>query len=345
MMSFKYLDDILEYSNELPEIFHSRLGRVKALDMEVSQRHSTIKNLKDRTQQLKVLIGQYPAERVQKSTELQQITSEISLEYDRILQYGAEKVKIIEELEQMMGRWSGHLDGETEKFKMELEVDYPGITDKLEAQAYKEMEAERRMADQQTQNQETCRRSGAAAVTRQQSATDRRRSTVSVLNPNQRLLRCPNEPVSADHQWTNASTQTLPRQRNYCPSSDSSDESVQSDVGHDLRIKEILGNPARGRGMQRGQYQVGRKSAATREEKLYCFCGKSEDEGGFMVACDNRQCQTEWFHGLCVGVQRAEDIEKKKWYCPQCERLQKSSAGTGSRDAVRMRARASHSVF
>lgn len=35
------------------------------------------------------------------------------------------------------------------------------------------------------------------------------------------------------------------------------------------------------------------------------------------VGCDNDDCDIEWFHYECVGLQGAP---KGKWYCPTCRR-------------------------
>jgi hypothetical protein len=68
------------------------------------------------------------------------------------------------------------------------------------------------------------------------------------------------------------------------------------------------------------------------DEPTYCICG--DVSWGTMVACDNQdvsdagasdctvltgeQCEKEWFHLECVGLQ---DIppRRSKWYCPDCQ--------------------------
>jgi inhibitor of growth protein 3 len=49
------------------------------------------------------------------------------------------------------------------------------------------------------------------------------------------------------------------------------------------------------------------------DTKVYCTC-RSVSHGD-MVACDNENCEFEWFHWKCVGLTR-EPVGK--WYCPQC---------------------------
>ena len=53
------------------------------------------------------------------------------------------------------------------------------------------------------------------------------------------------------------------------------------------------------------------------DKALYCIC--KQPSAGFMVACDNRNCPIEWFHGTCVGVTSAE-VENRTWYCSDCRR-------------------------
>ena len=52
-------------------------------------------------------------------------------------------------------------------------------------------------------------------------------------------------------------------------------------------------------------------------EKLYCYCRGPEE--GDMVGCDNRNCQYEWFHLTCLGLNTLP--KKKHWYCPDCRKL------------------------
>lgn len=49
------------------------------------------------------------------------------------------------------------------------------------------------------------------------------------------------------------------------------------------------------------------------DEPRYCVCrGVSYGE---MIACDNKECPTEWFHIGCVQL---KSIPNGKWYCDLC---------------------------
>jgi len=48
-------------------------------------------------------------------------------------------------------------------------------------------------------------------------------------------------------------------------------------------------------------------------EEIYCTC--RQVSYGEMVACDNVECQYQWFHYSCVGIKRPP---KGKWYCEEC---------------------------
>uniref|UniRef100_A0A1X7UQB3 PHD-type domain-containing protein n=2 Tax=Amphimedon queenslandica TaxID=400682 RepID=A0A1X7UQB3_AMPQE len=50
----------------------------------------------------------------------------------------------------------------------------------------------------------------------------------------------------------------------------------------------------------------------TDEDKIYCFC--KQEKPGRMVACDNEDCDIEWFHYECVSIKRKP---KGEWFCPQ----------------------------
>lgn len=49
------------------------------------------------------------------------------------------------------------------------------------------------------------------------------------------------------------------------------------------------------------------------DEPTYCLCNRVSY--GEMIGCDYDQCQIEWFHFDCVGL---NNKPKGKWYCPHC---------------------------
>lgn len=48
-------------------------------------------------------------------------------------------------------------------------------------------------------------------------------------------------------------------------------------------------------------------------EALYCYC--NQVAYGEMVGCDGQNCQLEWFHLPCIGL---ETLPRGKWYCDDC---------------------------
>jgi hypothetical protein len=53
--------------------------------------------------------------------------------------------------------------------------------------------------------------------------------------------------------------------------------------------------------------------AADEDSKVYCFC--QQVSFGEMVACDNENCEREWFHLPCVGLAKSP---QGKWFCDEC---------------------------
>lgn len=50
-------------------------------------------------------------------------------------------------------------------------------------------------------------------------------------------------------------------------------------------------------------------------EPTYCIC--NQVSFGAMIACDNEDCDIEWFHYECVGL---DSPPKGKWYCADCRK-------------------------
>ncbi|KAI0640110.1 hypothetical protein C8Q77DRAFT_1084696 [Trametes polyzona] len=62
--------------------------------------------------------------------------------------------------------------------------------------------------------------------------------------------------------------------------------------------------------------------------KTYCFCdGVSYGE---MIACDDEECEKEWFHIACVGL---TVVPENTWYCSRCleRRQNQRKAGRGGK--------------
>ncbi len=55
-------------------------------------------------------------------------------------------------------------------------------------------------------------------------------------------------------------------------------------------------------------------------EPKYCYC--NQVSFGEMIACDNEDCEVEWFHYECVGLVQPP---KGQWYCNEC--VQKKKKG------------------
>ena len=37
-----------------------------------------------------------------------------------------------------------------------------------------------------------------------------------------------------------------------------------------------------------------------------------------MIACDGPNCETEWFHFSCVGINEDPNSDEE-WYCDECK--------------------------
>jgi inhibitor of growth protein 3 len=65
--------------------------------------------------------------------------------------------------------------------------------------------------------------------------------------------------------------------------------------------------------------QSGAGTFYQRDETKYCTC--RQISYGAMVACDNEECEIEWFHYDCVGITQPP---KGKWFCLECTKKMSS---------------------
>ncbi|KAJ6523546.1 hypothetical protein B0H19DRAFT_1276865 [Mycena capillaripes] len=72
------------------------------------------------------------------------------------------------------------------------------------------------------------------------------------------------------------------------------------------------------------------------DDKPYCFCQRVSF--GQMIACDDSNCQWEWFHIACIGLTTPPD---GRWFCEACRTKRNAKrAGRGGRRKASGRARA-----
>lgn len=107
------------------------------------------------------------------------------------------------------------------------------------------------------------------------------------------------------------------------PSPSDGDESALSETGDSGSERTGLGALRGGRAVAAvavdGDVEMGgmedeEDDGGDGDDKKYCTC-RSVSYGN-MVACDNDECEFEWFHWSCVGVIK-EPVGK--WYCEACK--------------------------
>ncbi|KAK4518897.1 Bud site selection protein 6 [Mucor velutinosus] len=100
-------------------------------------------------------------------------------------------------------------------------------------------------------------------------------------------------------------------------------------VKDDLNIPRVLKEQARSRTSQdkgkpikalpsrknNGKPKSSDSEPIDPNEQLYCYC--QQVSFGEMVACDNKECDVEWFHIACVDL---KTVPKGKWYCDNCSK-------------------------
>uniref|UniRef100_A0A1I7YPL9 PHD-type domain-containing protein n=1 Tax=Steinernema glaseri TaxID=37863 RepID=A0A1I7YPL9_9BILA len=50
----------------------------------------------------------------------------------------------------------------------------------------------------------------------------------------------------------------------------------------------------------------------------YCYCHQPSHSK--MIACDNKNCQFQWFHFECLGLK--DEPTEESWFCPDCRMSQ-----------------------
>lgn len=128
-----YLEDYLELIEHLPKELSERLTRIRTNDLEVGKVDTKVK--------------QFFADAKKLDPEQRQCEYEHVLKcFERTTKYADEKVQLADQTHEIMQKLVEKLDGELEKFKLELEADHAGITEQIERRSL-EMEADTRLDD------------------------------------------------------------------------------------------------------------------------------------------------------------------------------------------------------
>ncbi|BAP73920.1 transcriptional regulatory protein PHO23 [Kluyveromyces marxianus] len=145
----------------------------------------------------------------------------------------------------------------------------------------------------------------------------------------------PNHTIAGDDQHSTTTTTTKKRRNNNGSATTtangtnngaSASASANASAAADSAAAAIAttGVGAQRRGKKRAQtttvtapkYQ-NRPKTNEYGEALYCYC--NQVAYGEMVGCDGENCQLEWFHLPCIGL---ETLPKGKWYCNDCLKKQ-----------------------
>ncbi|XP_064405923.1 inhibitor of growth protein 3-like [Halichondria panicea] len=314
-----YLEDYLEIIEFLPAELKSRLMQIKDLDECVQ---GQLENLRDKNKTFFSL-----CRKSNKPDLRDQQYNNICQEYEKSLEDSAEKVKIANQLYDMIDRHMKRLDQDLSRFTIELEADTGGITEILEQKSYlldrpptpeKPSSGQKRSRniahlDDHLSNGEfddftltSSIRASPAPVGRTKYPRREHRTSASfslhtdldsdILDLDDQL-----SPPSSFYAGTGGkpplsfslSDPKPPKRGSF-----SQTTSIFSDVD---------GEP--------GGDWIG---FVDPNEPRYCLC--NQVSYGEMVGCDNPECSIEWFHYGCVGI---TEPPKGKWYCPQCSSIKK----------------------
>ena len=248
-----YVQDFVELIEELPEDVVSKLKRIKELDQEVQ---TSLRNIRKKE-------TSYFSEASEKTEEERKYESEkILKQYDEVAKIGNQKVKIATELETMVSQYYKKLEIDLDKFKRELEIDTPGITDKLERKKHTDPKISL-IDDWAGRFSE----SNSPGIERQEQ---------SRFEPVSNIF---DEPFPYEHDKTLTDLDLM-------------EQDVLINAPQNMEEINIVPRP--------GQTIEWLPHRIDPNEPTYCTC--NQVSYGEMVGCDNQKCPIEWFHYACVGI-------------------------------------------
>ena len=306
-LAMHYLEDYLEVIEFLPEELKTRLQEIKAKDERVQ---SQLQSLDDRSRTF------FTLSRKNKQEWREQQFNNLQEEYQRALSLSEEKVKVANEMYELMGRYMKRLDHDLNLFTLELEADTAGITEILEQRSYQldqppsperpSITHKRRhthhddLLDHDDLSPTPSTRSSPIQTRIPQYSRRERKPTISLAFSTEHdhdLFDFGDDPL------TDTPTSDL-----YAGTGGKPSLTFLGDTRANRRklntAASLLVDPP---------VQDEYVNYVDPNEPRYCLC--NQVSYGEMICCDNPTCSIEWFHYGCVGIAEAP---KGKWYCPQC---------------------------
>lgn len=304
-----YLEDYLEIIELLPAELKSRFLQLKELDEHVQ---SQLESLNDRSKTFFTLC------RKNKQELREQQYQSLSQEYEKVVRDSAEKVKLANQINELLDRHMRRMDQDLSRFTIELEADTAGITEILEQRSYL---LDRPPTPERPQ-------AGQKRTRHNLQMEDFTNGDYDDYSPSHSTRSSPN-PIGRGHKYPRrerTSTWNIHEDTDYLAELDeqlTSPSSFYAGTGgkpplvfamaetksHKKKSSAIQQAPA----IEVVQESTDWLNYVDSDEPRYCLC--NQVSYGEMVACDNPDCPIEWFHYGCVGI---TDPPKGKWYCPQC---------------------------
>jgi hypothetical protein len=299
-----YLEDYLEVIEFLPDELRGRLSQIKHMDEKVQ---SQLQSLDDRSRTF------FTLSRKNKQEWREQQFNNLLEEYNRVLSLSEEKVKIANQMYDIMERYMKRLDHDLNLFTLELEADTAGITEVLEQRSYQldqPPSPERPLIGHKRRHTHhddlldpddlspspSTRSSPIQSRIPQYSRRERKPALSMVFAAEPDLFDFGDEPFTPNDLYSSSSLgrtslnvmssglEARPQRKKQQATS------LLADTFQDDFVNYIDPN-----------------------EPRYCLC--NQVSYGEMICCDNPNCSIEWFHYGCVGITEAP---KGKWFCPQC---------------------------
>ncbi|KAG9323073.1 hypothetical protein KVV02_004625 [Mortierella alpina] len=261
------------------------LDTVESLPLELQRQFTLMQDLDAKAQSIMASVGAKAGEFIENVTELSpqeriKMLQSLNEMLVESLRQGEEKVALATAAYDVVDRHVRRLDDDLQKYEDEQMIG-PG----------------------RLGNNTTSAASGSTAADRKEDSSNAAGS--SITNSNKKGASSSTDPPS-----------TKRKKHGHSTNNSSSNAATPSSSTTDKRKKDAVAAA--------GGSRVTKKASSFAElpidpnEPLYCYC--QQVSYGEMVACDNGDCEIEWFHLSCAGLKAPP---KGKWYCKDCSQKSK----------------------
>uniref|UniRef100_A0A2S2PRS3 Inhibitor of growth protein n=1 Tax=Schizaphis graminum TaxID=13262 RepID=A0A2S2PRS3_SCHGA len=316
-----YFEDFLEKLNLLPQEFQDHTSKIGPLDLNMK---TTMNCLKESVEIL------FSIADTMNTDDLDADFKKILEIGDKALKQSDEQMQLVNKLHELMVKYINQMDIDLDKFRMDLEADNMGITEKIEKKVEDELFnssfSEKSIAiDSNSSSRGGFDLEVNTIPTNSQMDQILQDYTLEHMEDGSSVVSSPAPKVKVTPKKSVKVRKSAKPKTSIIANNQNKTNAGSLSSG--LSISNKLQRPKKYKKRSKNSKQVIINNSLSDGDNMtdpgsrrYCIC--NDIAYSTMIGCDNKKCPYEWFHFKCVGI---KSNPRGKWFCPICIKSNKKT--------------------